>query len=72
MYIYTTNNIERTSPLLHGSGKKCIKVFNYKENTGVKKHKKKIVKHTDKIPDEHDILPQSSLTDNDTDDYIIV
>lgn len=31
-YIYTSLNIEDTDPILHGSGKVKIRVFNYSEN----------------------------------------
>ena len=45
-YIYTSLNIEDTDPVLHGSGKVKIRVFNYTKtpvNYFARKDKRKIV-----------------------------
>ena len=71
-YLYNSKNIQDTNPLLHGSGRFKIRVYNYSENSRVR-IKKKFTKKVNKsvvstetfvepeIPPEPESEPESDF-----------
>ena len=75
-YLYNSKNIQDTNPLLHGSGRFKIRVYNYNENSGVR-IKKKYTKNVKNVVKETPIVEPEPEPKADSDtvsetDFVII